>query len=166
MKRSMARSSPTVLIDTDILISGLVFLTGNEHRILKLAEDNLIILVLPQFVFEEARTLIARRFPGHEGLLDAFLSRVEHTLLPSNEIEQSVRLREKELRDRKHAPVLAAVVVAKPDFTVTGDAVLREDMKRCREATISTRQNARMLRVRQVRFAISSGYAKSCGLLA
>ena len=50
MKRSMARPKPTVLIDTNILISGLVFLRGNEHRILKLAEDKAITLVLPEFV--------------------------------------------------------------------------------------------------------------------
>jgi predicted nucleic acid-binding protein len=35
----MPRRKPTVLIDTNILISGLVFLKGNEHKILKLAED-------------------------------------------------------------------------------------------------------------------------------
>jgi len=133
VKRSMARSKPTVLIDTNILISGLVFLKGNEHRILKLAEDKAIVLILPQFVLEEARMVLARRFPGHEALLDAFLSRAEHTVLPSKEIEQSVSLHERRLRDTKDAPVLASVVVAKPDFTVTGDVALREDMKRCRE---------------------------------
>jgi predicted nucleic acid-binding protein len=49
VKRGMARPKPTVLIDTNILVSGLVFLKGNEHRILKLAEDKRIVLVLPEF---------------------------------------------------------------------------------------------------------------------
>ena len=135
MKRSMARPKPTVLIDTNILISGLVFLRGNEHRILKLAEDKAITLVLPEFVLEEARIVFARRFPGHEALLTAFLSRAEHSVLPWREIEESVSLHEKNVRDTKDAPLLAAVVVARPDFAVTGDIALREDMKRCQDAS-------------------------------
>jgi putative PIN family toxin of toxin-antitoxin system len=130
----MVESKPTVLIDTNILISGLVFLRGNEHRILKLAEEKAMVLILPEFVLEEARIVLARRFPGHEALLDAFLSRTQHTVI-RKEIEQSVSLYEKKVRDTKDAPVLAAVVVAKPDFIVTGDLGLREDMRRCREAT-------------------------------
>jgi len=31
--RSKARPKPTALIDTHILISGLIFLKGNEHKI-------------------------------------------------------------------------------------------------------------------------------------
>jgi predicted nucleic acid-binding protein len=55
------------------------------------------------------------------------------------EVEQSTSLYENKVRDTKDAPVLAAVVVAKPDFAVTGDLGLREDMKRCSEATRATR---------------------------
>jgi len=50
----MAGPKPTVLIDTNILVSGLVFLKGNEHKILKLAEDKTIVLILPQFVLHDA----------------------------------------------------------------------------------------------------------------
>jgi len=56
LERSKARSKFTVLIDTNILLSGLVFLDDNEHRILKLAEDKAISLALPEFVLKEART--------------------------------------------------------------------------------------------------------------
>lgn len=135
MKRSMARRKPTVLIDTNILISGLVFPKGNEHKILKLAEDKAIALILPEFVLDEARVVLARRFPGHEALLGAFVSRTEHEVLPSEEIVQSVPFAENRVRDAKDAPVLASVLVAKPDFTVTGDVALREDVRSCREAT-------------------------------
>lgn len=131
----MARPKPTVLIDTNILISGLVLLRGNEHRILKLAEDKAITLILPQFVLKEARIVFTRRFPRHEALLTAFLSRAEHAVLPWREIEESVSLHEKNVRDTKDAPLLAAVVVARPDFAVTGDIALREHMKRYQDAS-------------------------------
>jgi putative PIN family toxin of toxin-antitoxin system len=134
VKRSMARPKPTVLIDTNMLVSGLVFLKGNEHRILKLAEDKRIALVLPEFVLDEARMVLARRFPDHEALLDAFLSKTEHQVLPSKKIELWVPLAKNGVRDSKDVPVLASVLVAKPDFTITGDIALREDMRRCRES--------------------------------
>jgi len=134
VKRRLARPKPTVLIDTNILVSGLVFLRGNEHKILKLAEDGTIVLILPEFVLEEARMVLVRRFPGHEALLDAFISGTEHEVLPSTEIVESNALAENAVRDSKDAPVLASVLVAKPDFAVTGDLALREDMKCCREA--------------------------------
>ena len=83
----------TVLIDTNILVSGLVFLKGNEHRILKLAEEKAITLVLPEFVLKEARAVLGRRFPGHEIFLDTFLLRAEHTILPWSRIEQDIPIR-------------------------------------------------------------------------
>jgi len=43
-----------VLVDTDILVSGLVFTKGNEHQVLQLAEDEKITLVTPEIVMVEA----------------------------------------------------------------------------------------------------------------
>lgn len=134
MERSRARSRFTVLIDTNILVSGLVFLEGNEHRILKLAEDKAITLVLPEFVLKEARAVLGRRFPGHEVFLDAFLLRAEHTVIPWSRIEQEIHLHQGEVRDAKDAAVLTSAILAKPNFAVTGDKTLREDMKRSRGA--------------------------------
>jgi putative PIN family toxin of toxin-antitoxin system len=130
----MPKRKPTVLIDTNILISGLVFLKGNEHKILKLAEDKAITLILPEFVLDEARMVLAHRFPGHEALLNAFVSRTEHAILSSEEMAQSLPFAESRVRDAKDVPVLASVLVAEPDFAVTGDLALREDLKGCREA--------------------------------
>ena len=96
MERSKARPKFTVLVDTNILVSGQVFLEGNEHRILKLVEDKAITLVLPESVLKEARAVLGRRFPGHEIFLDAFLLRAEHTIVPgaeSNNTSPPVRAR-------------------------------------------------------------------------
>jgi len=93
----MRKPKPRVLIDTNILISGLVFLKGNEHKILKLAEERKIVLVLPEFVLEEGRLVLARSFPGHEALLDAFLTSVEHSASLEGNRTVSFRIREGEL---------------------------------------------------------------------
>ena len=133
MGRSKARPRFTVLIDTNILVSGLVFVEGNEHRILKLAEDKMITLVLPEFVLEEAREVLDRRFPGYEMFLDVFLLRAEHSVVLSSRIEQDIALHQSEVRDAKDAAVLTSTILPKPNFAVTGDKTLREDMRRCRD---------------------------------
>lgn len=101
---------------------------------MKLAEDREIRLMLPEFVLEEAKVVLSRSFPGYEPLLEVFLSRLEYTILLWKDIEQSILLYQGKVRDRKDAPLLASVVVGKPDFAVTGDLGLREDMKRCDDA--------------------------------
>ncbi len=138
MKRSKARPKFTVLVDTNILVSGLVFLEGNEHRILKLAEDKAITLVLPEFVLKEARVVLGRRFPGHETFLDAFLLRAEHTIVPWSRIEQHIPTHQSDVRDAKDVAVLTSTILAKPDFAVTGDRTLREDIERCHDARTTT----------------------------
>ncbi len=130
---------PKVLLDTNILASGLVFLRGNEHKILKLAEDKKITLILPNFVIEETKKVLTRNFPGYELLLDIFLSRTECIIVPQTEIEQSLAAYKQHLRDKKDTPILVSTIVAKPDFAITGDLTLREDLKRCREASATTK---------------------------
>jgi len=49
----MPRPKPRALLDTNILISGLFFLKGNEHKILELAEEGEIVLILPESVLRE-----------------------------------------------------------------------------------------------------------------
>ena len=134
---------PSVLIDTNILVSGLVFTKGNEHEVLKLAEEDEITLILPELVLEEARRVLASKFRGYEGLLDVFLSRVEYRRVEWIEIEEAIPVTLRLVRDRKDAAVAASVIVSKPRFFITGDESLREDLAACREAeatrTLSSR---------------------------
>jgi len=126
---------PRVLLDTNILISGLVFSGGNEHRILRLAEEREITLVLPEFVIQETERVLAERFAGYEGLLDVFLSKLNYVLVHWGELETILPLHEGQVRDKKDIPVLAAVIAGEPDFAVTGDRALREDLRRCEEVS-------------------------------
>jgi putative PIN family toxin of toxin-antitoxin system len=125
---------PSVLVDTNILASGLVFAKGNEHEVLKLAEEEEITLILPELVLEEARRVLASKFRGYEGLLDVFLSRVEYRRVEWIEIEEATPTAVRLVRDGKDAAVAASVIVSKPMFFITGDEGLREDLTACREA--------------------------------
>ena len=44
-----------------------------------------------------------------------------------------------EVRDEKDVPFFAATLLAKPDYVVTGDRVLREDMKKSNEIAARTK---------------------------
>ena len=128
-----------VLLDTNIIVSGLAFAKGNEHKILRLVEDQHIRLVLPKSVLLEAKRVLAERFPGFEVLLDLFLSRIEFENVPVQSILSTSRTYEKEVSDPKDATLYAAVIIARPDYAVTGDKALRLDLNRFPEIASKTK---------------------------
>jgi putative PIN family toxin of toxin-antitoxin system len=134
---------PSVLIDTNVLVSGLVFTKGNEHEILKLAEEEEIALILPEFVLEEARRVLASKFRGYEGLLDVFLFRIRYRRVEWIEIEDAIKTALRLVRDRKDAAVVASVIISKPRFFITGDEGLREDLNACHEAEVTKTMSSR-----------------------
>ncbi len=111
---------PRVLLDTNVLISGLVFPKGNEHRILALAEKESITLVLPEPVLIEAHDVLLEKFPGFESLLEMFVNRVGFESVEGLS-DISARLDVNRVRDKKDAPIFAAVALSKPDYAITGD---------------------------------------------
>jgi len=122
---------PSVLLDTNILVSGLVFRSGNEHKLLQLVEDGELILILPDFVVAEAMRVLAAKFPGYEGLLDVFLVSVGHRVVAWEETRPLLPAANLKVRDLKDAIVLASVLAIDPDYFITGDRELREDAAAC-----------------------------------
>lgn len=129
-------AKPKVILDTNIIISGLIFAEGKEHAILHLAEDGKIRLILPENVIEEVRHVLARGFPGFQTLFDLYLRRTEWKWVQFERIEPLIRRHRGKVRDEKDAPFFAAVILLKPDFVITGDRMLREDLK---SADLTTR---------------------------
>jgi len=116
-------------MDSNVLVSGIVF-HGNEHRILRLAEDGVIRLVLSDLILFETRRAIRVKFRGLDGLLDLFLSRLQYELISEDSIMERLERCRGILRDGKDAHVLASVLLENPDYVITGDRVLREDLNR------------------------------------
>lgn len=112
-------SKPRVLVDTNVLVSGLIW-NGNESRLLEMAIAGNIHLLVPEFVLGEAQRVLASKFPGHEQLLDQIIDLLDHEILgsPSTEKLESAK---QVLRDPYDAEVLASIVESKPDYAVTGD---------------------------------------------
>ena len=110
---------PRVLIDTNILLSGLIW-NGNEAKILDMSVSSNICLLIPEFVIDEARRVLALKFQEHAQLLDDVLSLLTYEVLscPASVSLESARA---VLRDPNDAAVLASIIDAQPDYAVTGD---------------------------------------------
>ena len=110
--RSLHR--PRVFIDANILISGLFF-KGPESIVLRLGILGLIDIVTCEFVVEEVREVIRRKFPEAENKFDNLLEII--TVLKTKKNGKARRL----IRDKKDIPVLATAIEYRPDYFITGD---------------------------------------------
>jgi putative PIN family toxin of toxin-antitoxin system len=128
-----------VLLGTNVLVSGIVFTKGNEHKIIRLTEDGRATLVLPETVLIEGKEVLKEKFPGYEKLFDIFLGRLEFELVQLSDILSKVEPYEGKVRDKKDASIYAAVATAKADYAITGDAILRVDLSNSQEIIKNTR---------------------------
>lgn len=122
-------SPPRILVDSNILVSGLVFKGGNEARILSLAVAGDIRLVLPEFVVLETNRVLRDKFMGIQHLLDAFLLTFEYEFVSLDVTDDLIDMCDV-VRDVNDRQVLASVIAVAPDYIVTGDRVLREDLNK------------------------------------
>lgn len=127
-----------VLLDTNILVSGMVFTKGNEHEILRLIEQGKLRVVIPETVLMEAKKVFAAKFAGTDKLLDLFLERIRPEIIRLREVLPLLEIHASKVKDTKDAPIYSAIILGKPDFAVTGDKLLRLDLRRWAELASNT----------------------------
>ena len=102
-----------ILIDTDLLVAAVVWPQGLAAAVLlRVLEDDT--LVLTDYVIDEFRDVIARKFARYGDAVEAFLSDTRYEILP-------VGTSQVDIRDAKDKPILDAAVAAAVDVIVTGD---------------------------------------------
>ncbi len=114
-----------VMIDTNIIISGMLF-NGPERKLLNYASEKKFILVLSEFSLREARMVFKRKFPEKEKLLDEVISVLPVKIIPLPSLEK-VKEAEKIIRDRKDAFILATAMEIEPNIFVSGDKDFHTD---------------------------------------
>ena len=106
-----------VMIDTNILVSALVFPGRSMDALMEaLATEHR--LVLPSCVLDELLDVVSRKFPGKEEAVDLFLSQLPYELVYTPRHIQSGLF---PLRDEDDYPVLYSAVAEDVDVFVTGD---------------------------------------------
>lgn len=103
-----------VLIDTNILISALLFPSSVPARALlrAVSEDE---LVLCDQNIAELREVLRRKAPARLPAAEALLAELSYELIPA------VVNTQKTIRDEKDQPILNAAVLYEVDAVVTGD---------------------------------------------
>jgi len=114
---------PRVFLDTNILISGIVF-AGNERKLLEAMIDGKFVMMLSSDVVDEAKEALGRKFPKQAVLFPLFLRMVKHEEISRRAYKRSVGRYVELIGDRTDAPILAAAVVSKADYLATGDKEL------------------------------------------
>ena len=108
-----------VFVDTNVLLSGLVF-EGNEARLLQLALDGQVKLVIAGPVLDEARRILQSKFAGRAAALDELLGSLHYDTAPLPD-ETALHTASSLTRDPGDVVVLASMLVARADRVVTGD---------------------------------------------
>lgn len=106
-------------LDTNVLISGLVF-RGPEHSLLRRLQDRQEPILWFPTIENEVQEVLARKFGTVDvDWADVFPigTRLIMPEPPPDQMEQAIE----ELRDPKDGPILAAARFYKADFLVTGD---------------------------------------------
>ncbi len=114
-----------VFVDTNVLISGLLF-RGNEARVLTLGAQGIVTLVIPVSVIEEARGVFRQKFANRIGVLEEFILGVQYEDAP-HPSESDLTVAARLVRDPDDVPILAGILLAEPDFALTGDRDLLTD---------------------------------------
>ena len=109
-----------VFLDTNVLISGMVF-SGNERKLLEAIIDGKLELVLSSDVIDEANEVLKKKFPKQVVLFPLFLRMVKHEEISKREYKESEKRCAGLIGDKADVPILAAAIVSKVDYLVTGD---------------------------------------------
>jgi putative PIN family toxin of toxin-antitoxin system len=113
-------TKPKVFLDTNVLVSGMVF-AGNERKLLEGIIDGRLEWVLSADVIGETNEVLRKKFPKQVVLFPLFLRIVNHREISRRAYQGHVKKYVQLIDDRTDAPILAAAVMSKADYLVTGD---------------------------------------------
>lgn len=108
-----------IMIDTNILVSGMLF-KGNERQLLKYAQEKKFTLLVSDFSIAEARNVLIRKFPGKEYILDEIIRLLPVKIVPVPS-QEKIKRAQKIIRDTKDAVILATAIESGLDAFVSGD---------------------------------------------
>ena len=106
-----------IMVDTNILISAVVFRSEKMYAVMEYIVSNHE-LVLPTYVVDELRDVVKRKFPKVVKQLDEFLTKLSFTVAYTPNTTPSGLF---EIRDVADAPILYTAIIEGIDVFVTGD---------------------------------------------
>lgn len=108
-----------VVLDTNVLVSGLAYPLGVPGRILNAWHQGALQLILSRYILDEMVRVLPRLSRNKRNLVeirdlaDSFMFMAE-IVEPSAEVDEA-------LRDKADGPVLGTLLAAQADYLITGD---------------------------------------------
>lgn len=105
-----------IMIDTNVLLSALVFKSTKLAQLIEYITENHT-LVLCSYVIEEAYVVITRKSPKYKAALDRFFLNLSFEMVytPMDTTMAPV------MKDEKDIPVIVSAIASDVDVLVTGD---------------------------------------------
>ena len=107
-----------IMVDTNILISALVFRSEHLNKVIEKAAEEYT-LVLCSYVIDEINTVVQRKFPKHKSAINKFLSKLSFELVYSPKEIEGERLFD--IRDENDYIILHTAIIEDVDVLITGD---------------------------------------------
>jgi len=107
-----------VMLDTNVLLSAVIFRSSVMEEVIAVASRGDNELVLCTYVIDEARDVVARKWPSRSRVLEDFFLRLSFDTVVTPIEPDSGRF---EIRDPDDYPVLYSAVIGAVDVFVTGD---------------------------------------------
>jgi putative PIN family toxin of toxin-antitoxin system len=106
-----------VMLDTNIIISAMVFKSAKMSEVLKKATDSYE-LCLAAYTIEETKRILFEKFPSAETSVEVFFDDYPYTLIDAPVGNEKPLAH---IRDTNDYPILYAAITGQIDILVTGD---------------------------------------------
>jgi putative PIN family toxin of toxin-antitoxin system len=105
------------MVDTNIVISAMVFKSSKMNEVLRKIKDRHE-LCIASYTIEETKRILSEKFPSVEADVEKFFEDYPYTLIeaPPDDDRHLV-----EIRDEKDYPVIHAAITCQIDLLITGD---------------------------------------------
>lgn len=107
-----------VMLDTNILISTIFFPSAQTRQLIDIISRNHSI-ILCDYVIEELRLVVKRKFPSKQKALELFLMELPFVLIHTPKEIPTEGF--PSVRDQKDSPILATALLEDTDVFITGD---------------------------------------------
>ena len=107
-----------IMLDTNILISSIFFPSDQTRNLIRLLSNSHSI-VLCDYVIEELRIVVERKFPAKRTALEHFFLELPFELVHT---PKDINVGDfSSVRDQKDSPILATAIMEDIDVFITGD---------------------------------------------
>ena len=111
-----------VMIDTNILISGIVLSSKYIRELISVVEKNHE-LILPDYIINEFKSTTRNKFPDKYYLAESFLENFAFEIVYAPEISEEEKF--PSIRDVKDLPILISSILYNADILITNDKDFR-----------------------------------------